>query len=572
MGPVSEQRQRRFDDELATALRRFDLVAAARAAGFPGAGDDALLAATIGLIRGGPPTTGEIRVAQAQLTPVATESVWDVLAPALALLGTPASTTRTLTVVDLAASNIQIFTLQLRDGGLDFVERPRSIAWPSLFPGLSAQTPHAMYQLAGGIGDHETTIELDTRAARQLLPPPSTDDMSRVVVLQRLSGWPGPDAVAQLFPHVHRVHGEQFDAGFARTASAHMALPIGYALVVVALDQTGTTELKLHKLFPQGAVADTTAPAHRTLTLPTGMGEVIIAVVADDKTKPPARCTPVTIRRCVVEPSTSLRVDFALGGPNLIDVTVEGILRTEQITNERFGRLLAGIPARYDPAVNAADIVFAVELAGTDAIVARRCALVAEVVTELGRRHPNSEVVRVSLIGYHEHTRRRPERIGRGFTTLSQAGDIAADLPASKIVEPDVAPVEDALQSALHARWAPRASRSLIVIGSRPPYFEPVGRCPNGLDWVTCLRELDTARVQVHAVWNPPPPEALAPDSQLGRQVAGIWRKLSRFRKTLRLSSARASDLVDELLPDPPEHIAPLNFPIQATKMQEIDR
>ncbi|MGW0329031.1 hypothetical protein [Nocardia sp. NPDC003183] len=570
LGGITEDRRRRFDEDLATATRRFDLAAAARGAGFPVAGDDALLAELVGFVRGGTPTSDEIHAARTRSGAVESMPVWDVLGPALGWLAEAPSGARTLTVVDVSATGLHVVAVRIDGvGALAFAGRSRQIPWTALFPMLPSSAGEALFLLAGGVGVGQVAVELDLEAARQLLP--QAGDGSRVVVLQRLFGWPGVDTVVALLPTAHRVHGEPIGDEFLRRGSAYLPLPVAYRLFIVDVDDAGDTGFVLLRLFSAGAVAVETRPVTQSLTLPVGASEIVVAVIADELDLPLEQRTLLSIIRCPGR--HELTVEFVLESPGVVTVNVASAVHREEVAASEWPTLLATIPARYEPSKASADVVFAVELAGSESTVDRRCALIAEVIAETVARHPNPSGVRVAVLGYREHLSRRREQAihRRGFTALHDAGKIAEGLPMSKIIEPDVAPLEDALASATKLPWAPNVSRSLLVIGSRAPYVDPLGSCPNDFDWEQSLRRLRSADVRVHAVWDPP--ASLAPNSRFGVMVERVWKQLGRPRGPRRLDAVTARDIVGDFFPRVAEHVVPLNFPIKATqKMQEIDR
>ncbi|PNE32074.1 hypothetical protein AF335_20225 [Streptomyces eurocidicus] len=221
LGPLTPELLRAFDDRLATARRRYDLTAAARAAGHPGHGDDALYARLQRHVRNGPPRPGE--AAEALRGP------WPQEPPARPLrevAGTHARGAAETLALEIAADGLTAVVLARADDG-DLYERAETASWPwtALLPTLPADPDAARFLLAGGIGDRLPRDPDTTRTLEQSLtgllrpgavlpdapysgaalpdpsypgaPPPGPPGpgVAPAVLACGLPGWPVPESV-----------------------------------------------------------------------------------------------------------------------------------------------------------------------------------------------------------------------------------------------------------------------------------------------------------------------------------------------------------------------------------------
>ncbi|MFE0045296.1 WD40 repeat domain-containing protein [Streptomyces albireticuli] len=178
LGPLTEELLRAFDDRLATARRRYDLTAAARAAGHPWHGDAALYARLQRLVRNGPPRPGE--AAEALRGP------WREEAPARTLREAveahlreahPREAAEAL-AVEITADGLATVGFTRADDG-DLYERAETTSWPwtSLLPALPKDPDAARFLLAGGIADRPPPATGATHAPERALTDPRRLDV-----------------------------------------------------------------------------------------------------------------------------------------------------------------------------------------------------------------------------------------------------------------------------------------------------------------------------------------------------------------------------------------------------------
>ncbi|MPY56353.1 WD40 repeat domain-containing protein [Streptomyces spongiae] len=160
-----------FDERLATARRRLDLRAAARAAGYPAQGDPKRLGRLESLVRGGPAVPGE---RDDVLRELALDDVPGPDVPGRLPDGV---------VAEITPRGLR--TVVVRDG----IEDAATAEWPwaDLVSGLPGDEDEALFRLAGGIGERTTALP-------EVREPADLGAAARATVLvSRLAGWPVPE-------------------------------------------------------------------------------------------------------------------------------------------------------------------------------------------------------------------------------------------------------------------------------------------------------------------------------------------------------------------------------------------
>lgn len=168
LGALTSEIRRAFDERLASARRRLDLTAAARAAGYPGRGEPERLKRLGALLRGGPPRSAERDQVLAELADELTVTDLPELLP-------------DGVVIELGPRGLRAVTV--RNGA----EQAEAIEWPwaELLPGLPDRADETLFCLAGGVGDRTTSAS----EAREPAALPATVD----VLASRLRGWTVPE-------------------------------------------------------------------------------------------------------------------------------------------------------------------------------------------------------------------------------------------------------------------------------------------------------------------------------------------------------------------------------------------
>ncbi|MGV9680894.1 hypothetical protein ACWDSJ_36965 [Nocardia sp. NPDC003482] len=566
LGGITDEHRQRFDEELAEAACRYDVVAAARASGFPDRGDEVRLRRLLELVRGRA-TEDEIAAARRQSATARRSGSPDALADAVRWLGGDAPGTRTLTVVDIAETGVRICRLRIDSAGAAIPAEPdRLVPWQALVTGLPEDHDGAMFRLAGGVGsDAHGEPAIIPNVDAQLVPPKriSGDADERIVVLHGLPGWSLPDRIAAAFETVQPT-GPESAADLLLAATSRLPSRIGYGLVAVAVDDDGNTHPYVHPLFRPGDTASAARQAPLDIAVPDTATDLIIAVVGGDAVTSPRQAVPVSVWRCPPGDCAG-RLQFTLERPGVISLIAPTAARRETVKS--WTGLLDRIPPIYQPDRVGLDLAVVIELAGNPGAVTRRRELVGEIADLLERDHPRPESVRVAVLGYDDHLGRRPQSVLRGgdFGPLSDARTTVGEFAASRVLESLAAPLEDALAGARRLTWrTPAVTRRLVIIGGRPPHPAQdglVAACPNRHDWrghLTWLRRFDVVR---SAVWDRP--EWCAKRSPASREANTVWRALAPPGRTVLLDDATAADVAARaglIEPEPPA--APLNFPI----------
>lgn len=568
LGAISAEHRRGFDSRFQQAQREHDLRAAARAAGYPHAGDEKLLRDLRTRLRGGTPTDAEIH--SARTASVATlQSTMDVVRAELRWLAASGAPGRTLTLIDIDRSDLLLVRWRTSIFGAPIRTGPeRRIPWRTLLPDLPTDPADALFLLAGGVGKQYPGEPAIDRTELDASLGARNDPAHRIRVLHRLPGWPIPERVAAAFEGVRYVHGPRPDDEFLSAAARHTPLREDHGLVVVAVDEHGATRPFVHPLFRAGAIAARDGTATVSITAADKHVEMVVAVVTGRGDTPPGRCRPLAVWQCSAATDTTRTLTFALERPGRVRLNAPAATPLT-VSAEQWRELVEAIPARHHPAARSMDVAFAIELGGTPAEVADRRALIIDTLTRIADHHPAPERVRAAVIGYREHSGVGKQNVlsNKGFRPLTTARADVEELAAVRVLEQYAAPLEDAFAGAYRLGWRPLPTdRRLVIVGSRPPYSGrdgSAGKCPNAFDWRVMSARLRSIETTVLAVWDPP--SWSAKRSSASRDAAKVWRELSAPHQVLRLTDASAKIITERaflLGTLTAEEVAPLRFPI----------
>ena len=200
-----------FENRLATGCRRFDLVAAARAAGYPAAGEAARLHRTAGFVRHGPPTEDDRAWALERVRAEAQAPGADDVDPAaspesvarqVAAVMSEAGARGRVAVVELDARGAVTHVFDAAGGDVGEPGDVEPEAWDAVLGQVPADPVERAFRLAGGLGrdaaagspgSSGTAEAIDRWVGRR------TAAVAGCGVLLRLPGWPLPERVAAGF-------------------------------------------------------------------------------------------------------------------------------------------------------------------------------------------------------------------------------------------------------------------------------------------------------------------------------------------------------------------------------------
>ncbi|WP_289009782.1 hypothetical protein [uncultured Thermomonospora sp.] len=480
--PTLVQEQRIED-----AQRLFDAIAAARIS--PVEGQD------LPYIRGKRPSDTEWVMArrQARVDTDSAEEFRDRLSRTL----DEALDDGRLSIVEAGRDGIAVTVVGVDGFGLPQARRRRTVPWQVLVPMLaSGAAEELQFRLAGGLGgvDRVRLWAGLERALAQRLPPL---EGSRILPVCTAPGWPVPERALTMLLQgraqtpVSRLNGADVDA---LIAEAMTALPLRdhLELVVARKDRrTGRMFLDGIRLFSRGERAG----AERSLTIrcvhphPDG---IVLAVVAWRDDGP----------RALQVGSVHLgegehRLRAVLAGEGRIR-----FLEPAGVTPEHrpWSALVATLPDRLAPQITELDLICLLDLC-EDGLTARR-RLAADFIKLAARRLPETDRLRVAVIGYGRHDfRMEAEQAkvlqGKWLTrpaTALEALERLRPAPSDRI---PASPVEDALHLVAKrlATIPPRRKVVLVTFGRRPPHpprEDPSGllSCPHEHDWQAQLRRI----------------------------------------------------------------------------------
>ncbi|SBW29070.1 hypothetical protein FDG2_6397 [Candidatus Protofrankia californiensis] len=431
--------------------------------------------------------------------------------------------------------------------------------WSDLLPGLPSAQDSQWLRLAGGIGVHGggrvtriVTVGYDGWPAvfqplRDVLV--TIDPSSAVVLVRQVAGWPMvDDGLRVLTDHLVRsgmADGHEVVAAVTETLDELLRrapLRHGYALALAEVDRaTRRVRLVTHPLFDANTVVPPEpemAPESEVTVVapPTRSDDLALAIVAPVEDNP-RQWRPVVLAQCAPPPGTAVRVRVALDGPGRVRFLHPKDLRTGGTT---WPGVLDGVPDEFG--AEPVDVIFALELSGTQDAVAARCQLVADLLALIETDHPDPAAVMVGLIGYDDHDlldwRRSQLSVVRSAAPVAAAGVLTV-LRGWRPSAPRcdfAAPVEDALHalngSAGMRWWRNGAARYLVTVGARPPHparqeDDLTVPCPARRDWRTEMNQL-VVRDGVRRVAVRGAPE-IAPARAGGsaqRRADTAWRQL----------------------------------------------
>ena len=531
----------KFDEHLERVAGDWDLAAAARSG--------ATRAMTAALDpRGGLPTEAvwAAAIAEPMALRAAAAPGDDALAGVLARL-----TNRTTRMVHFVSMTCEHIAHQrvvadpagfpVIDGGTTFVD------WATAT--VSADPARRRFQLAGGVGaDPVNRYAFDRAIARAL---PGLED-GQCVLAYPSQGWTLLDRARDVLGRRTEVAAtieagpEPFDLVELTTEVLETApLPCDYAALLQSVDSvSGAVEVVTWRLFAAGTrvVPGTLPPSHH-MTLqgsPTTddlTAVPVVACVGED----PSTWRVIAMGGTMLPSGSAARVEFTLDGLTKVRICRGGGRLVSPFGGAELPELLAAIPERVSP-TPPLDLVFAVELAGTEEQVRARLTFVDRLTQLVIARRQVSQV-RFGAIGYVDHrdrpTARYPSnRVVFGGGEPGSAAHMRSVLGTWEAHAPlrDAATaMEDALAKAAGLHWhrSAAADRVLVLVGLRPPAVPaatgPIPVCPHRMSWRDSLDRLRSRRVRIVGVREAGPVTTIGgPEGAAIRAYAtATWRDLA---------------------------------------------
>src|SRR5262249_54642781 len=249
------------------------------------------------LVRGVPPARAA-RAAAPRAAPrgPAAEPLPAAVAPALArLVAEPGDDRpRTLALVEVRADGVATARLGTDELGIPVSLEPvRLVDWASLLPWLPPDDDERRLVLAGGIRARGWVGPGVDRVATAPLRLAHQADCTETVLLHRLGGWPIPDRLVRSHQLTHHVpaSGPVLDDRLVTELMAVAPLRHDYGLVLIDLDNRGTTRPVPHPLFPGGQPAGNGSVVTVPVTAPsTRRQPVVVAVVTGPAGTPARQC------------------------------------------------------------------------------------------------------------------------------------------------------------------------------------------------------------------------------------------------------------------------------------------
>jgi hypothetical protein len=535
-GQANQADHDRHAARLAAARRRYDLLAAVRAAGPANIRDHAVLDRLAARIRGGHPQSGEVEQAVAEFD--STEPA----APGATALGIGFPFTRLVSgetdaiqFVEFGPDAISVVTLAANEFGVpdELPEASRAVSWPQVCRELPADADLRRLWLAGGIGEpgpgdpQELSRQIGVAAAqavRRLLTDAAVPVRSAVartrraarnlehidrVLVRRTHGWPLLDeAIAEGNPAVQPVAeivelGTALLSEIAFEAAARAPLRYEYAAMLVQISPQGRVSVEPYPLFPAGTVLRSYDQPTKSLPLqvpPAAAPRLTVPVVAKrgtDMARWPEVGTAI-IEGAPAGSRKQLRVQ--LRRPGQINFRPPPL--TAGKTVPRWPEVLNSVPEELSSDAPA-DLVLLVELGGAAAAATARLDLLDALLARIERQD-----VRVAVVGYRDHHIHKGQVEASDLDALASARRTLTDLRhwnASGFGDDYAAPLEDALHwvATRSLGWRQRARHLLLVCGGRPPHghskaSSPPSYCPNWHDWdeiLIGLRQEQSAEV-----------------------------------------------------------------------------
>jgi hypothetical protein len=563
---------------LAAARRRYDLLAAVRAAGPAHIRDHAVLDRLAARIRGGHPQASEVEQAVADFDRT------EPAAPGATTLGLGFPFTRLVSgetdaihFVEFGPDAISVVTLAANEFGVpvELPEASRAVSWPEILQELPADADLRRLWLAGGIGEpgpgdpQELSRRIGLTAAqavRRLLSDAAAPvlsaaartgrpavEMARIdrVLVRRTHRWPLlEEAMAEGNPAVRPVAeivelGTALLSEVAFDAAARAPLRYEYAAMLAQISPQGKVSVKPYPLFPAGTVL-------RSYNQPTKSLPLQIPPAAADRLTVPVVAKRGTDMAGWPEVGTAVIAGAPAG--SRLQLRVQ-LMRPGQI-NFRPGPLTAGKALPRWPAVlssvpdelssdEPADLILLVERGGAAGAATARLDLLDALLEGIKRQD-----IRVAVVGYRDHHIHKGQIEASDLDSLGNARRTLADLrhwKADGFGDDFAAPLEDALHwvSTRRLGWRQRARHLILVCGSRPPHghtkaSSPASHCPRFHDAEKILiglrRELS---VECVAVVGP---------GALEHRAMRAWERLcAAGRPPLTADSTSAADLLRAL-------------------------
>jgi hypothetical protein len=473
----------------------------------------------------------------------------------------------TCDVIDISAEQVAVTRTYLDEAGSPQVRDGGGFAWADVLPALSGSEEARHLQLADGgdgLGDAAVASLLNNR-----LPPfPG----GRVLVICGPASWQVLDSAATTLAGRPRTSVLRLFAARVATARERLAelaarspLRQQYQLMTATVDRrTGAVGLRPRQLFPAGAEPGTEA----SITLwrmPGDAADTTLAIFADAGASSlgadGATAGPLALYSAVLpaEPGATLRA--VLDGPGRVRIIEPAGAVPHPGT---WAQIRRQIPDRVTTATAPADLVCAMDLAGTRDVVRQRVSLIRDLVQLLGIDYGDEHGLRVGVVTCTDHVfGRGPGKDERAPVTrvlpLCAASKALAWLgkPASaEIGYQPAAPVEDLLNEALTllagSRRVGRVPLLVTVAGRRPhPHVQRQDSrlpCPHRFMWQDLVRRLaGQARARCLVVADALPADGAEADE---------WRQLGRAGQRV-LAAATARQLAEDLglLTGPAEHI-----------------
>ena len=462
-------------------------------------------------------------------------------------------------IVEVGADAVVLTVVRADELGLPVATEAARWEWHELLPGLPVERYARILRLAGGIGGSRsadpavgsaaaepTAIAIGdsvgtavgtavSRVAQAALAAEATE---LVVASWLPPQWPlperlaaalaGPGPLTTVLP-VNRARAWPGESVAAELAATPTRLP--YGLVVAIVDEpTGAVTLTAEALFPAGTRVEPGAAvtAEVVVEVPRGVHELALVVVAAPPgARDPRSWQPLAIGHCAAaHHGAPVPIQVTLTDAHQLRFTEPAgvqIAETTGVQAAAAGRpggrpedlatawagLLADVPDRYgSPPM---DLVVLVETGGRDVgSIDTRLKLVIQLLDLVTNEHPDSQAVRVSVLGYGDHDlahgRRSRDVVARAEALSPKDAKRAVERwqPAPRMSEALVAPLEDALHAAVAAPWRPGARAVLITIGARAPHVpwmtaamasQQATPCPFEHDWEKDMQQL-VARVR----------------------------------------------------------------------------
>lgn len=415
---------------------------------------------------------------------------------------------------------------------------------------ISADPVRRRFELAGGVGtDPVNRYAFDRAIARAL---PRLEDGECVLVCPS-RGWSLLDRARDVLGRRMKVAAtiepgpEPFDlVEFMTDVLESAPLPCDYAALLQRVDHvSGVVDVATRRLFAAGTrVTPGTLPPSQHVTVHGSpatddlIAIPVVACVGED----PSTWRVVAMGATKLPSGSAARVEFTLDGLTKVRICRDGGRPMSPFVGAELPELLAAIPERLPP-TPPLDLVFAVELAGTEEQVSARLTFVDRLTQLVSAQHPVTSRVRFGAIGYVDHRDRPTARYpsnrvvfgggepGSALHMRSVLGRWEAHVP----LRDAATAMEDALAKAAGLHWhrSATANRVLVLVGLRPPSVPattgPIPACPHRMNWRDSLERLRSRRVRIVGVRDPGLVTTIGgPDGVAIRAYAtGTWRELA---------------------------------------------